>query len=111
MNIEELKKSALKVKELFAKYSKVSEEAVSAFKQNENLIEDSISGKITEPTWKRIESGYFVKGDELPEYHDLFEAVAELGIYLRGFNSIEEFEMESRKKMKKARAKQYGKKD
>ncbi|MEW7975419.1 MAG: hypothetical protein AB2810_19430 [Candidatus Thiodiazotropha endolucinida] len=108
MNIEALKNSALKVKELFEKYSEISDEAASAYKQNQVLIDEAISGEIISPTWRRVESGYFTKGEELPEYRDLFVAVAKMDLYLEGFNSENEFEEDARNRMKEARAKLYG---
>lgn len=92
MNPQAVIEKAAELERLFIKYKDESADVLAAYRQCKPLIDRALAGKFTVPTYEQLPGGYFsTEFDIFNNYRDLYRAASDLDMYLRGWNSEEDF--------------------
>lgn len=102
MNIIGLRQSAERLHILLLKYATHNEDAVSALRQCEPIIDGIRPGKICEPNQVPLPGYYFSTESSLFENRDICEEASLLAMYMEGWSSEEEFNLEMKRVMQQA---------
>lgn len=104
MNFVALKQSAERLDALLREYSGLNEDARSALRQCQPIIESIRLGEIHSPNQVLFPYYYFSTESSLFEHRDVCEEAALLAMYLEGWNSEEEYNAHMEKVLKRADA-------